>query len=260
VPLLPGPGAQGAPGSRQVGEEPLTESAHLLAEEAAWGDGAHGDPLPADGGEPLVGAVAEGGALVAPAHGGDHTREAALVAEAALLAEAALARRGRGQADREQEQELEEDPLPEPPEGEGPGDDFAAWDSTEDSIVPMLRAAGPLEDEEGDGPLSRYSREDEETWTGAAEADAPPSLAIWQPSWQGTEGTGSVHVDQFPMFGGMMCADVPYDPELEEQPEEDDEAAEADEEETAANRSAADLLVQEQSVWGATGDPDDALS
>ncbi|WP_329138182.1 hypothetical protein OG552_29865 [Streptomyces sp. NBC_01476] len=204
----------------------------------------------------LPGAAAEGDGLVGPGFGGSHPREAATAAEAALLAEAALARGRRPQSTGEQQPLAE--PLPPVPAGEETGDDFSAWDSAEDSIIPMLWATAAAEDEEGDGSLSRYSSEDEETWTGAAaETGDPLPLATWQPNRQGTAGTGSVRIDELIASGGMMCADVPYDPELEEQPEEDEAE---DNEETPATRSAADLLIQEQAAWGTVGDPDDVLS
>ncbi|MFD8819263.1 hypothetical protein ACFV23_49255, partial [Streptomyces sp. NPDC059627] len=142
-------------------------------------------------------------------------------------------------------------------------EDFAAWDRTDGSFVPLLLSTAV--EEEADGPAARFSREDEETWTGDAgatgarsDATAPSSgLVTWQPSRRHPSGPGTP--EGFgPPVGGLMCADVPYDPELDEQDGEDGGEGEDDERKPAAV-SAADLLVQDNGVWGAPDDTDDGF-
>ncbi|MFD3583848.1 hypothetical protein [Streptomyces sp. NPDC058683] len=236
VPGTPVAAAAGTDGRR--GAEPEPRTARLPAAEAEWADTATGES-PLDAQEPPY-------------------REAALLGEAALVAAAViggLAGRTREEAPPERE--------PAAPGPEGPGaaaeaeEDFAAWDRTDGSFVPLLLSTAA--EEEGDGPAARFSREDEETWTGVTGArsgePAPSGLVTWQPSRQQPSGTGTP--DGFGLSAsGLMCADVPYDPELDEQ--DDDEEGEDGERKPAAV-SAADLLVQDHGAWGEPDDTDNGF-
>jgi hypothetical protein len=269
-------------GATAEGQEPLAGAA---AEGGALLTGAT-----AGGGPAAPGQDRDPGFDAVSGHGGGYAHEAALAAEAALLAEAGLALGDGRPGDGEREAIGPEagafpdyGAFPEPApiadgapfaEGEaaagtsavgeagvaepsGEPDEFAAWDSAENSIVPMLWAVAPAEGDEVDVFASRYSREEAGMWGG--DPGAPTALATWQPSRQGAAGAGTLRLDDPALSGGMLCADEPYDPEAAETSGPDGHAGPEDDE-TPGARSAADLLVQEQKVWGAADDPGDDLS
>ncbi|MER5525673.1 hypothetical protein ABT075_13835 [Streptomyces sp. NPDC002677] len=246
VPGTPVAAAAGPDGRR--GAEPEPRTVRLPAAETEWADTAT-DESPLAPQEPPY-------------------REAALLGEAALVAAAViggLAGRTREETPPEPEPAASgpggPDPAPDP-EGLGAAaeaeEDFAAWDRTDGSFVPLLLSTAA--EEEGDGPAARFSGEDEETWTGVPGArsaeSAPSGLVTWQPSRQQPSGTGTP--DGFGLSAsGLMCADVPYDPELDEENDEDDE--EDDGERKPAAVSAADLLVQDHGAWGEPDDTDNGF-
>ncbi|MGW1874406.1 hypothetical protein [Streptomyces sp. NPDC001975] len=246
VPGTPVAAAAGPDGRR--GAEPEPRTVRLPAAETEWADTAT-DESPLAPQEPPY-------------------REAALLGEAALVAAAViggLAGRTREETPPEPEPAVSgpggPDPAPDP-EGLGAAaeaeEDFAAWDRTDGSFVPLLLSTAA--EEEGDGPAARFSGEDEETWTGVPGArsaeSAPSGLVTWQPSRQQPSGTGTP--DGFGLSAsGLMCADVPYDPELDEENDEDDE--EDDGERKPAAVSAADLLVQDHGAWGEPDDTDNGF-
>ncbi|MER7183656.1 hypothetical protein ABT404_30000 [Streptomyces hyaluromycini] len=248
---MPVAAAAGPDARRGTEPEPESEAARPWTEETGWADPAPDAP-----------------ALHAQER---PSREAALLGEAALVA-AALIGAGTGRTPGE-EAPPETDPVPPGPEepaetaetaetaeAADAEEDFAAWDRTDDSFVPLLLSTA-VQEEDGDGPAARFSREDEETWTGApgtrTAEPAPSGLVTWQPSRRQPPGEGAPSGLGLPV-GGLMCADVPYDPDLDEQDEEEGGQGEDDERKPAAV-SAADLLVQDNGVWGAPDDTDNGF-
>ncbi|BBA96928.1 hypothetical protein RVR_2454 [Actinacidiphila reveromycinica] len=257
MPVLPGTAGVAAGGRQDVES---TSSAYLLGEHGAWGDAQDSDPLPAEGEVPTAG-TAEGPAGSAEGSHGGRVQEATLAAEAALLAGGALIARGDDQGHAQQHGGGTPDDVG--PTGESAGDDYAAWDD-ESSLIPLLLANGLPDEDERDGPLSRYSHEGEETWTGGSdipEVSEPPRLATWQPTR--TPAASS------PPTGGLslssdvvMCSTASFEEvEASEEAQGEHQDGEADEAaEGGTSRASADLLVQDSGTWASPNDPDDILS
>ncbi|MGW0999548.1 hypothetical protein ACWD5V_41030, partial [Streptomyces sp. NPDC002523] len=147
-----------------------------------------------------------------------------------------------------------------PGEAAAETEDFAAWDVVEDPLIPLLRSSAATDEEEEEGgPASRYSGEEEETWTGERETPgAPaPSMATWQPDRSGT-GPSSTTV-QAQVFSSWAEPDPDDLPEAEQAPQLGDAEDQEEAEEEQADRRIARLLVQHQDAWGSLEGEDDLL-
>ncbi|MER8184557.1 hypothetical protein [Kitasatospora sp. NPDC094015] len=120
----------------------------------------------------------------------------------------------------------------------GEEDPGAAWDVAGAAFAPLLWAASA--EEEADVTAEGPATADEGTWGAAATAE--PSFATWQPNRTGEAAATPASVALAGAALACSTEDIAPDPEPE--------PAEAEEE--APVRGAADLLVQERDLWGAS--------
>ncbi|WP_132494756.1 hypothetical protein [Saccharopolyspora elongata] len=132
--------------------------------------------------------------------------------------------------------------------------DTSAWDVPSDGLpwlVPFAVAARP-EESERDRPAPDHALRDDRPWTGAPSSDN--GYATWR-SAKWAEGNGKPVEDEQP----LMCGGPTLSPEeaaamraeKQAQAEAEAAAAEAEEEDEKKERSRADLLVRDNSAWGA---------
>jgi hypothetical protein len=158
--------------------------------------------------------------------------------------------------------------------GPDTAEDTSAWDIGSGSFVPLL---WPLrgDEEERDETIPGYASADEGTWgdteslptapaepgrtlsaggnASVADSSGGSHLATWRPvhrSGAAAAGTAPSGADSW----SLGCGDAPFDPDEDDQAAEargTDEQDDAEEQADKGDKSMADLLVQDESVWGA---------
>jgi hypothetical protein len=158
--------------------------------------------------------------------------------------------------------------------GPDTAEDTSAWDIGSGSFVPLL---WPLrgDEEERDETIPGYASADEGTWgdteslptapaepgrtlsaggnASVADSSGGSHLATWRPvhrSGAAAAGTAPSGADSW----SLGCGDAPFDPDEDDQATEaqgTDEQDDAEEQADKGDKSMADLLVQDESVWGA---------
>ncbi|MEU9133296.1 hypothetical protein AB0D08_35280 [Kitasatospora sp. NPDC048540] len=128
------------------------------------------------------------------------------------------------------------------PAAAGDGEPDTGWDVAGAAFAPLLWAAST--EEEADVTAEGPATADEGTW--GVPAAAEPSFATWQPN---RTGEAAATPAAAALAGAALsCSTEDIAPDPEEEP------AEAAQEE-APVRGAADLLVQERDLWGASDAP-----
>jgi hypothetical protein len=251
MPYLPGMGGgAGAQAPTPNGER--SDASGLLEQNVEpWtgeADGETAEPGTAAGGEGLALPFFPGQAVPEQAHA-----EVQEPATAALLAEEAAVVWAERTAKNEHETEREieaEEPTEKQSVSEhaavatalpitlGDDDSSLAWDVAGAAFAPLLWAAST--EDEADITVDGPATADEGTWGPAAE----PSFTTWQPSRTGEAAATPASAALASATLACSTEDVPPDPEEEPPAEAPDEEAPA--------RGAADLLVQERDLWGAS--------